>query len=124
MTSHTLKTYKMNSLSPAIIFFVFPYFVPASLFIFFILCRLAPKQFSPNRRRRRINFLCIFLLSNCTSALRASDLEIYFFLFIYTPAQRESVLLTSSHACPFTLYSWECAGSRVFCFTINCAGYF
>ena len=61
------KTRSQNRRRPSkFIFFVFPHCVPASLFIFFTLCRLAENK-----------------IAHCTSAPRASDLEIYFFVFPY-----------------------------------------
>ena len=90
------------------IFFVFSYFVPASLFIFFTSCRLAKNKIAKSQETIQIHFLCIFLFCACsllaflfsllcavwhskrirvspnrTSAPRASDLEIYFYVFPY-----------------------------------------
>ena len=40
-------------------FYVFPHCVPASLFIFFTMCRLAENKIAKSQETIQINFLCI-----------------------------------------------------------------
>ena len=44
-----------------IYFYVFPYCVPASLFIFFTSCRLSKNKIAKSQETIQIHFLCIFL---------------------------------------------------------------
>ena len=48
-----------------IYFDVFPYCVPASLFIFFTSCRLAKNKIAKSQETIQIHFLCIFLFCAC-----------------------------------------------------------
>ena len=48
-----------------IYFYVFPYCVPASLFIFFTSCRLAKNKIAKSQETIQIHFLCIFLFCAC-----------------------------------------------------------
>ena len=54
------KTRSQNRRRPSkFIFFVFPHCVPASLFIFFTLCRLAENKIAKSQETNQIHFLCI-----------------------------------------------------------------
>ena len=133
--------------SSKIIFFVFPHCVPASLFIFFTMCRLAENKIAKSQETIFVNsFSIVFrkiagdliffyflgavchserVSPHCTSAPRACDLEIIFYVFPHcVPASlfifftlcrlAENKIAKSGLQINFLCISSLCAGSSKF----------
>ena len=109
--------------SSKFIFFVFPHCVPASLFIFFTLCRLAEKQdrkiAGDHLNSFSLYFLILSLLAFLCSLLGAVCHSETSPLHIAPPPPRACDLeITSSRACPLT-YSFTVCRLSVFCFHLT-----
>ena len=90
-----------------IYFYVFPYCVPASLFIFFKTCRLAKNTIAKSQETIQIHFLCIFLFCACY--------PFYFLYFVPFGIPNESLHIAPPPHVRVTL-------KYILCISLLCAG--